>query len=245
MLKQMADKVVWCFGRGLSIGCGLTWDVPAEWRGVPREEKVEKIRKALLDEMIAPRVSVGGIKVFLTDLARMTEPPWRHLFVTTNWDYLLQRELLAFIPNKTVPRWLTKSWVYHLNGTVEEPWDCPDRSPFLLVEDPHTQRTLSREANDALTYFQTASHFVVVGMSFECSTDRFFLHQLCKLGGDFPVGESEWLVVNPNHVNLANVCRRIEKALPDARVDGVWHTLDEWRGEGFREMRPWGVFGPQ
>jgi len=43
----MSREVVWLFGRGLSIECGLSWVEPQEWKPLPREERVRKIKTIL------------------------------------------------------------------------------------------------------------------------------------------------------------------------------------------------------
>jgi hypothetical protein len=197
----MTQQVIWLFGRGLSIGCGLTWDVPEEWQAIPRPEKVEKIRLTLAAEMDSPSVSIRSIREF-------------HLFLTTNWDFLLQREVLSFLPDEFVPVWLSTSHVFHINGTVEKLTDQPLRSPFLLTEDPESQRTNSVEANTAFGKMIWETTFVVVGMSFECATDKFLLYHLNRVEDDLPIGESRWIIVNPDPGTLAAASARIEAALP-------------------------------
>lgn len=124
--------------------------------------------------MSGPNVCTTGLRLFLDFLAKRTTSGWRHLFVTTNWDYLLQREINSFIPvipGNVKPAWLADSHVFHLNGTIEDPSDHPFRSPFMLPEDPHHQRAWTPEANIALNKVIWQGMIVVVGMSFECATD--------------------------------------------------------------------------
>lgn len=238
----MSRQVIWLFGRGLSIGCGLTWGVPEAWLGLERCEKVEKIRKALRVEMDASHVCTRGIRSLLDFLAQRTTEGWRHLFLTTNWDFLLQREILSFIPDRILPSWLSDSHVFHINGTVEDSPDHPFRSPFLLTEDPESQRSGSTEANIAFNKMIWESTFVVIGMSFECATDRFLLQHLNMVEDDLPIGESQWVIVNPDANVLGVVATRIQAALPGASVSPVCRTLDQWLREGFGELRSVGVF---
>jgi hypothetical protein len=64
--------------------------------------------------------------------------------------FLLQREMLSFIPDKFLPIWFSTSHVFHINGTVEEAQtDHALRSPVLLTEDHESQRTSSIEADIA------------------------------------------------------------------------------------------------
>ena len=238
----MSRQVIWLFGRGLSIGCGLTWDVPEDWLGLERCEKVEKIRNALRTEMDAAHVCTSGIRSFLDFLAQRTTGGWRHLFLTTNWDFLLQREILSFVPDRILPTWLSNSHVFHINGTVEDPPGHSFRSPFLLTEDYESQRSGSTEANIAFNKMICESTFVVIGMSFECAIDRFLLRHLNKVEDDLPIGESQWVVVNPDADILAIVAKRLQTALPCATISPVCRTLDQWREEGFGELTSMGVF---
>ena len=126
-----AQRVDWLFGRGLSIGCDLSWSVPVEWRTLAREEQIARIKAALRDDMGQASVDCSVIRSLLGLLERHTVPRWRHLFITTNWDYLLQREMPAL--GLTVqPPWFANTHVFHLNGTVEDLANNAHRSPFLL-----------------------------------------------------------------------------------------------------------------
>lgn len=169
--------VTWLVGRGLSIACGLTWTVPPEWCNLRRDDKVERIKAILRTEMDAKHVHPRPIGELLNTLARYTTDGWRHEFMTTNWDYLLQREILRF-KSDIQPPWLAESHVYHLNGTVESRPNNEYGSPFLLEEDDASQRHWTVEANVAYNRMIWRRVFVLVGMSFECATDRFLLSAL-------------------------------------------------------------------
>jgi hypothetical protein len=99
--------VVWLFGCGLSIECGLKWTEPAEWKArYSRMERIEKIKREIRVQMDSSHVDPAPIREFLTFLKQNTVPEWRHLFITTNWDYVLQRELRAMVEGLVVPQWL-------------------------------------------------------------------------------------------------------------------------------------------
>lgn len=240
--KGVAESkcVNWLFGRGLSIGCNLPWSVPAEWRDLAREEKIDRIKAALLEEMNKPTIDCTVIRFILRLLSVHTNEGWRHRFITTNWDYLLQREILD-LRLKVLPSWLANSHVFHLNGTVENLPDNSNRSPFLLEEAFGTQRVETPEANIVYNQIIWDRTFVVVGMSFECETDRFLLLALGRAEDDLPIGESSWIVVNPNRTVLDLSCQRIEKVLPHASVKPVRGTLSEWLQSGPQELREWGT----
>lgn len=230
--------VNWLLGRGLSISCNLLWAVPLEWRETPREEKINRIKTALRKEMDKPSIDCTVIRSLFVLLSAHTNQGWRHRFITTNWDYLLQREILN-LRLSVLPSWLANSHVFHLNGTIENLPDNSNRSPFLLEEDSGTQRMNTVEANIVYNQMIWNRHFVVVGMSFECETDQFLLKALGRVEDDLPIGESSWIVVNPNTTALNESCQRIAHVLPHASVTPVSATLNDWLQSGTQELRKW------
>lgn len=198
-----------------------------EWHQLRRDEQISRIKTALLAEMDRPSIDYSDIRNLLRTLSENTVAPWRHLFLTTNWDYLIQREVLA-LGHTTQPEWSAETHVYHLNGTVEVLPDNQNRSPFLLESDSSEQRTSSMEANTAFNKMVWNKTFVVVGMSFECEADKFLLRSLARIQDDLPIGESEWIIINPDAAALAVVEQRIQRALPRATVRGVASTFRSW-----------------
>ena len=236
-----ASKCVnWLFGRGLSIGCKLEWSVPTEWSHLARDEKISRITAALRREMDEPAVDCKVIRCLLNLLAKQTRTGWCHRFITTNWDYLLQREILA-LPMMVQPPWLADSHVFHLNGTVEDLPIKSNRSPFLLQEDSAKQRKVTYEANSVYNKIIMDQTFVLVGMSFECETDRFLLHALSRVEDDLPIGESSWVVVNPNPIALKHSCQRLQDALPRALVKPVLASFGDWVEDRSQELRQSGI----
>jgi hypothetical protein len=223
----LSNTVVWLFGRGLSVGCGLTWEVPQEWSDLPRNEKIDRITRSLRHEMDSPKINTSCIDQLLEFLAARTKHGWRHFFVTTNWDYLLQREIDK-LSLSTRPRWLYSGMVHHLNGTVEDLPDNTNRSPFLLQEDTADARTGTVEADVVFSKMIWERTFVVVGMSFECATDQFLLRSLNRVQDDLPIGESDWIVINPDRPALDSASDQIGLALPAARVVRVCKKFEEW-----------------
>jgi len=229
----MSRDVVWLFGRGLSIECGVSWVEPPEWKPLAREERVGRIEKALRAAMDAPKVDTFAIRRFLDYLGR--EVGAGYLLLTTNWDFLLQREIdVAF----SAP-WPKIKGVFHLNGTVEDRLyanrsrSLPRRTPLLLEDDPAERRVQTIEGNWAFNLMIWEKVFVVVGMSFECQTDKFLLHHLSEVQDDLPIGESLWVIVNPDRASLDAVSSRILKVLPGAKVNSVCSTFSRWQDEGF------------
>lgn len=234
--------LVWLMGRGLSIGCGLSWSVPAQWERLDRAMRIERIKASLLTEMDKPEIDTSAIRSLLVLLRDQTARDWRHRFVTTNWDTLLQREIDRLNFDST-PDWLPNTGVAHLNGVVEDANEF--RSPFLLETDSAEFRTPTAEANKAFNQIIWMRHFVLVGMSFECRVDKGFLRAIAKVEDDLPIGESEWVVVNPNDRDLAVSCQRIQEALPNAHVQPVARDFHTWLLDGLPELQEWGVLCPR
>lgn len=232
----MTQTVEWFFGRGLSMGCGLKWAVPNSWRSLARDEQIVRIKEALLEEMSASHVDSTSISRFLGILANHTSPFWRHQFYTTNWDFLLQREING-LSLELLPPWLAESHVYHLNGTIEVLQDNSRRSEFVLESDPANARAATVEGNNAYSRFIWSRTFVVVGMSFECDVDKYLLHALNRVEDDLPIGESVWIVLNPNREALSTTCERLQRALPKSKIIRNLTTFDAWLDARMPELR--------
>lgn len=230
------QTVEWFFGRGLSIGCGLNWAVPDEWRTLPREEQIAKIKNELTTAMSESQVDTDSIKQFLSILSSNTAPGWAHRFHTTNWDFLLQREIQQ-LGLKELPSWLAGSHVYHLNGTVEVLSDNSQRSEFVLESDPSSARSASIEGDIAYNKFIWSRTFVVVGMSFECEVDKYLLGALNRIEDDLPIGESVWVVLNPDKCALSATCDRLKNALPQGKIIDNASMFDDWLKAGMPELR--------
>lgn len=160
-------------------------------------------------------------------IGNRTVSPWRHQFHTTNWDFLLQREILA-LGHKVQPPWCAETHVYHLNGTVEDLPDNSRRSVFVLESDAPHARVATTEGDIAYNKFIWSQTFVVVGMSFECEVDRYLLSALKRVEDDLPIGESFWIVLNPNTDALSATCARLQVALPRAKIVGSATTFRAW-----------------
>jgi len=112
-----------------------------------------------------------------------------------------------------------------------------------LEDDPAEQRTETVEWNTAFRLMTWERVFVVVGMSFECQTDRFLLRHLNGVQDDLPIGESLWVIVNPDRSALDCVSSRIQKALPGAMVTPVCNTFSRWHESGYPGLEAEGVLG--
>lgn len=235
------DTVFWLIGRGASIACNLSWTVPNDWLGLPRDEKVLKVKNAIRYEISQKSIDSTSYKNFLSILATSTTSNWNHRFITTNWDDLLEREI-SKLGLLIKPAWLADSHVYHINGTIEELPDNCNRSPFLLEDDPPQQRVNTVEANSALNHMIWGRLFIVVGMSFECQMDKFLLHVLQRVEDDLPIGESKWFIVNSNSEILDQALTRIATVLPRAIVAPVNTKFEEWVKNKMPELKAEGVF---
>jgi hypothetical protein len=178
-------------------------------------------------------------KQLLSELAHRTRQPWKHLFVTTNWDTLLEQEIEKLRLNE-LPYWLNDSFVFHYNGSIEMSSN-EFRTPFLLETDLPSQRSKTVEANIAFNRMMWQRHFIVVGLSFECPTDRFLLDELGSVRNDLPIGESYWIILNPNKEALDAVVNRIKAVLPAAEITAVDDKFDEWLKDGMPELVDWDV----
>lgn len=234
---------VWIFGRGASVACNLRWVVPSEGMARERSFQVEKIKAAVRKEMDQSTVDTEPYKLLLSALSRRTAPGWQHRFVTTNWDYLLQREI-SWRGFKVLPSWLEDSHVFHLNGTVE---DSPGakipevRSSFLLETDQGSDRTATVEFDRTLKFIEWRRHFVVIGMSFSCQIDRAFLALLHRARDSRSVGHSSWHVVNLSEEANVKVCDLIKEALPGANVTASQKGFRNFVIDGMDELARWGV----
>ncbi|WP_189415548.1 hypothetical protein [Cellvibrio zantedeschiae] len=233
-MDQNIKTLVWIFGRGLSISCGLRWTVPASLNAKPRDIVIEEIKKQLTIEMDKD-VNTEKIQFFLSELKERTTPCWKNLFATTNWDYLLQREVLK-LNLDALPNWLSNSHVFHLNGTIEPRRDQNFSSTFLLESDSFQERKITPESNRIFNGILWSRVFVIVGMSFECESDRFFLHSIKLEEDNLPIGESVWIVINPDRLSLEKSVTRIRSSLPRAAVIPLLTTFDNWTESGMKEL---------
>jgi len=237
----MANCVHWLFGRGASIACNLSWVVPPYLLDLPREEKIENIKKEIIEASRHPSVDTNVYRKMLQNLSSRTNSGWRHRFGTTNWDCLLEREIHS-LNLARLPPWLANSHVFHINGRVEDRGHNKFRSPFLLEDDSYLHRTPSPEANIFFNFMTCGTFFVVVGMSFECEMDRFLLASLNKAEDDLPIGNSVWLVLNPDNEVCEISSSRIASALPRAKVFINPKRFEDWIDERMVALTDIGAF---
>lgn len=85
-------------------------------------------------------------------------------------------------------------------------------------------------------------HFAVVGMSFECRIDKALMLALANTGDDLPIGESKWIVLNPDRFAARQARKNIPRLLPYSKVTVAQRGFGEWIAGGMPELRDWGVF---
>lgn len=78
--------------------------------------------------------------------------------------------------------------------------------------------------------------YVVVGMSFDCETDQFLLAALARVEDDLPIGESTWIILNPDPEVLKLSANRIRSVLPRCKVFEDQLTLDNWLQDNMPEL---------
>jgi hypothetical protein len=241
----MPNCLVWIFGRGASAACNLHWTVPKEWQAYDRNLQISKIKEAILSEMNSPHIDTGPYKLLLSELAKRTNPNWHHCFLTTNWDFLLQREIKGF-GLTSAPRWLPETHVYHINGTVEK-WPSaekaqpPLRSPFLLESDLPKQRLYSSEVQQAVQYIIWRRAFIIIGMSFECLMDRAFLRALGNVEDELPIGNALWIVINHDNEALQKIYARLHSSFPKSKYCLLSIGFKEWIQRGMLELVDVGI----
>ncbi len=241
----MPQRCSWLLGRGDSIANGLSWIVPDAWRcdllecRVTREAHIHMVIDSVRSEMSNPAVHCGPYQHLLNTMAERTVDQGHHRLMTTNWDYLLQRELDAWIEANhpgSVPRFLgIDGVVRHFNGSVE-PGDFPNRSPFLLETDSANTRRTAYEANQAFQLLLDSTLIVIVGMSFECNTDRGLLGALGVQEDYFPIHGAFFIVLDPCRETLEDTCRKLAACFPRAGGLRVNSGLAEWIDAGMPEL---------
>lgn len=239
-MRSSSQTAAWLFGRGCSVACGLKWTVPGWYKFFPRQWQITCIKKKILREMSKITPGTGPYKELLDLLATRTCIDWHHRFVTTNWDYLLQKEVNN-LQLKIVPKWLPNTHVAHLNGSVENWGDPIQRSEILLETDAASKRRWSLEANKAYNEMIWQKVIIVAGISFRCPTDRGFLDALKNVEDDLPVGESKWIVVNRNLDELELMKSLLKNKFPRCQVIPVHQDFGSWVSQGCLHLKGQGV----
>ena len=237
--RDGVEDVTWLLGRGISFDCGLIWNEPKEWGSLPRECRIAKVKDALAREMVSPQVDTSVLRKFLRILdARHNARGYRHHFVTSNWDTLLDREMDALCRDRydnACPEW-TRDGILHLNGAVDDDGISPFRSHFVFPEDWRGSRRPSVESNIAADKVIGSSAIIIAGLSFACDADNALLDFLREAADETPIGEAHCLVIDPCHSNLQRVCSILRCVLPEAEIDSRQSTFGDWIRVGLVEL---------
>ncbi|HZM36915.1 MAG TPA: hypothetical protein VFC18_20830 [Burkholderiales bacterium] len=209
----MSRHLVWLAGRGVSMSCGLDWDVPP---ALEAARHAGEISRAALGERIASALERAQDDAAIdcrpidAMLERIRGPSgWRHAFVTTNWDALLDRALErhGFEPP------------LHLNGSVAA-------RNLLLEDDGESAREAVPQVREGLRRLAQAELVVVAGLSLASRLDKALVARLAgKHGG-------RWLVVNHDAGEVRRCCAALEQRLPGCTVQAVALPFDRWVAAG-------------
>lgn len=204
----MSGHLVWLAGRGVSMSCGLCWDVPqaledAYRRGeIDRAELTARICAELARAEADPAVDTRPLHLLASHL-RFLEG--KQSFVTTNWDGLLDRALRAH--GFAAP--------LHLNGSVAE-------RNLLTAWDDERARERVPQAREGLRRLLDADVCVVAGLSLANRLDEALVARLRgKRGG-------RWLVVNHDAAEVRQACELLRAQLARCEVSAVAEPFDAW-----------------
>lgn len=244
-LQVASQGCTWLFGRGASIANGLPWVVPKAWKDdlaskrVTRDAHISMIVDAIRDEMSRLPTDDTPYRRLLEVMATRTIDQGHHRLMTTNWDYLLQRDLNNWVQANQpgwAPRFLsTHGSVYHFNGSAE-PGNFQNRSPFMLETDTASTRRATYESNKAFNDLLWSDLVVIVGMSFECQTDRGLLAALRTHEDNVPIGSALFVLVEPHKETLQATYARLVACFPRAGGVRVHSGFVEWVDSGMPEL---------
>lgn len=232
--NQEVDTLIWLVGRGASIACGLCWTEPPSWADMPRQDRICRIKQTLRLEMCKSHVSIEPYRRLVQYLENHTAASWRHRFVTTNWDTLLQKVLDELYPSACPSQWLRDTYVSHLNGSVSRNTNPDFHSDFLLEDDPRGSRREKPQSNMIYNRILVSAYFVILGMSFECQTDASLLRAVQS--ADMRAQRGTWLLVNPSRSSLEQSCSTVKTAMPACRILPVQRGMVEWIEEGLPDL---------
>lgn len=236
----------WIFGRGASIECGLDWVLPESITKLNRRKQIECIYENIPKEMEKIPVGKNVYSNFLAELKKRTNPRWCHQFITTNWDYLLQREINNLDEvkySRNLPKYLRNSWVDHLNGSADrERKDNLRTCRIVLETDSPEERSESLEFNLAMSGIAWSMVLkIVVGLSLNYKIDQSLFFLLNNIEDTHPIGESAWLIINPEKNDLNKVDEIIKRNFPRGYTKPIETSFKRWLKKGMPELSHLGI----
>ncbi len=205
----MSAHLVWLVGRGVSMSCGLCWDVPqpledAYRRGeIDRDALVARICDELARAEADPALDCRPLEIFMEKLKASNGV--KHSFVTTNWDGLLDRALRE--------RGLAAP--LHLNGSIAE-------RNILTAWDDERAREAVPQAREGMRALMDADVVVVAGLSLANRIDKGLV---ARLRGK---RDGRWLVVNHDAAEVRKACEVLRERLAQCEVSAVNEPFDDW-----------------
>lgn len=233
-------RTVWFFGRGASVASGVTWEESKEWVENNRQERIKNIEKNLTEQMQGISVGKNPYSQLLFLLENKIKFNQKNLFITTNWDYLLQREISS--KNYTaLPSWLEDSHVFHLNGSIEKWGDARYRSPVLLPDDNNRRDSL--EFQKVMALIQWERFFVIVGVSFKYKVDQQIIELLRPHEDNLPFGDGKYLIIDTCQEGLDRLESIIKQNFPRAEVIKVKDDFKSWIDTAYQSLNYFDPFG--
>jgi hypothetical protein len=214
----MSRHVVWLAGRGVSMSCGLDWNVPSGLEAALRRRELSRVqlKARICDELSRAQddasIDCGPLDTLLAR-ARASDG-WRHALLTTNWDELLDRTAARYGFEPPL----------HLNGSV-------GGRNILLEDDDDRAREAVPQAREGLRRLLEADVVVAAGLSLASGLDKALLSRLAgKRGG-------HWLVVNRDAAEVRRACEELRRRLPGCSVQAAELPFDEWVCAGFPGLK--------
>jgi hypothetical protein len=222
-------RIGWLMGRGVTAGCGLTWEVPPAVYGelssgsLTRREIVTRIQRELRsrqEQVVRDgQLETSILEYFANAIRPDRNDRFRHGFVTTNWntviDLVLQRH---------------GQTVWHLNGSIDGPVEA-----FLTEADTPEQRNGRLENHPGFRWLLESEVCVLAGISLRSAFDREIVHLL----GSCPPAQDarSWCVVNESHEDLSRTQTLLRQYADPARIMLVHSSFQDWVRAGLPEWR--------
>jgi hypothetical protein len=220
----MERVVAWLLGRGVAESCGFSWQVPeriyrAFLRGhVGRENLVREIRERLrrkqAEHYVQQRIDHAPLDRLALALAGRAGVGSLHVFVTTNWDTIIDRALAPHGHR-----------VWHVNGSIDDGL----ASRFLTEADTRSRRAPAASAG--WRELVRADALVLAGLSLRSALDRELIEALGAAQAQMPAGAA-WLIVNHSRVDTLRIAALVRESIPGSSVSAVTMGFSHWIDAG-------------